>query len=61
MALDRFLQAPGEPKRIRIRLASQTAFEKKRRKCRFLIKAEEVEAGIFKWRVFCGSDECGKR
>jgi len=60
VALDRFLRGSEELKRAKTYLASQTAFEKKCRECPFLIRAEEVEAGIFKWRVFCGSEECAK-
>ena len=60
MALDRFLQAPEEPKRVRIYLASEAAFERKCRECRFLVKAEKVETPMFKWRVLCASEECAK-
>ena len=60
MALDRFLQGSGEPKRVRIYLASEIAFERKCRECLFLAKVEEVKTPIFKWRVFCASEECAK-
>ncbi|MCD6464993.1 hypothetical protein J7L27_01325 [Candidatus Bathyarchaeota archaeon] len=42
----------------KIYIVTQTAYEKRCSKCRMLLKAEEVESPMFRYRVFCKAEYC---
>ena len=45
----------------KIYIVTENAYEKYCSKCEMLLKAEEVESPMFKYRVFCKAEYCVRR
>jgi len=42
----------------KIYIVTQTAYEKHCSKCRMLLKTEEIESPMFRYRIFCKAEYC---
>ena len=42
----------------KVYIVTQTAYEKCCSKCRMLLKAEEIESSMFRYRIFCKAEYC---